>query len=177
MTGPAAACKRDDSGFTLVELLVSLLLFALISLAGVGLVETVIGVQERTESRGDRLAEIQRAFYLITSDLEQIASGPFIENETIAFTRSSAAGDYPVIYRYDGTALYRQVSATEFAVLDGVNGLGLRFFKQGVWTDNPFSDEDTSRPKAVEITLMLTRRANETGGPVRRVIELPDQHL
>lgn len=170
----ASTIPRDE-GFTLVELLVSLLLFALISLAGVGLVETVIGVQQRTESRGERLAEIQRAFHLITADIGQVSTGPFIDGGTIAFTRNSSAGDYPVIYRYADATLYRQTGEAELPIIEGVNGMTFRFYKEeGGWTNVPFTEQDPSRPKAVELTLSLIRRPNETGGPVRRIVELPD---
>lgn len=175
MSGAVSARANDSSGFTLVELLVSLLLFALISLAGVGLVETVIGVQQRTETRSQRLSELQRALYLLTADIEQLSSGPLIEGGALLFTRSSAAGDYPVIYRFANGALFRQAGETELPVLNGVAGLRLRFFKNDAWTQTPFTLEDTARPRAVEVTLELAPRPGESAGPVRRVIELPDE--
>lgn len=173
--GPVSGPTTESGGFTLVELLVSLLLFALISLAGVGLVETVIGVQQRTETRSQRLSEIQRALYLLTADIEQLSSGPLIDEGTLVFTRSSAAGDYPVVYRFAKGVLFRQAGETELPVLNGVSDLRLRFFKNGVWTQNPVTQDDTTRSKAVEVTLELAPQPGETVGPVRRVIELPDE--
>ncbi|MGB3738435.1 MAG: prepilin-type N-terminal cleavage/methylation domain-containing protein [Pontixanthobacter sp.] len=167
--------SSGDSGFTLVELLVSLLLFALISLAGVGLVETVIGVQQRTETRAERLSEIQRALYLLGADIEQLSSGPLIENGSLLFTRGSAAGDYPVVYRYADGMLYRQAGTRELPMVAGVGGLSLRFFKNGAWTNTPFTQDDMARPKAIELTLQLAPLPGQTAGPVRRVIELPDE--
>lgn len=175
MTGMPATGDHASSGFTLVELLVSLVLFALISLAGVGLVETVIGVQQRTEARSERLAEIQRALYLITADYEQLSRGPLDGNGAIAFTRSSAGGDYPVVYQLLGGSLYRHAAELELPILSGVERVDLRFFKDGAWTTTPVTQDSPTRPRAVELTLMLARRPNQTGGPVRRVIELPDQ--
>lgn len=172
-----APVSRDhgSSGFTLIELLISLLLFALISLAGVALVETVIGVQQRTEARSERLAEIQRALYLITSDFEQLSGGPLDQDGAVAFARSSASGDYAVVYRLAGGSLLRRAADLELPVLGDVADIRLRFFKNGAWTAVPVTIDSPARPKAVELTLMLARRPNETGGPVRRVIELPDQ--
>lgn len=172
---PVRAPSQASSGFTLVELLVSLVLFALISLAGVSLVETVIGVQQRTETRSQRLSEIQRALYLLTADIEQLSSGPLIEGGTLLFTRSSAAGDYPVVYRFAGGALYRQAGENNLPALSGVAGLQLRFFKNGAWTQTPTTPEDTARPEAVEVVLELTPSPGESAGVVRRVIELPDE--
>ncbi len=174
----AAATVRplqQESGFTLVELLVSLLLFALISLAGVGLVETVIGVQQRTEARSERLSQVQRALYLVQADIEQMAAGPLIENGALMLTRASAAGDYPVVYRFGGDALYRQAADRELPLVDGVGAMQLRFFKNGAWTASPFSEEDLSRPQAIELNLQLLPAPGRTAGPVRRVIELPDE--
>lgn len=165
----------DSSGFTLVELLVSLLLFALISLAGVGLVETLVGVQQRTEGRSERLSQVQRALYLVTADIEQLSSGPLIDGGTMIFTRSSAVGDYPVVYRFADGALYRQTGETELPILLGVTGMGLRFYKNSAWTSTPVTPEDIARPKAVELTLELAPQPGQTAGPVRRVIELPDE--
>lgn len=175
MSGPVSAPTQGSGGFTLVELLVSLLLFALISLAGVGLVETVIGVQQRTETRSQRLSDVQRALYLLTADIEQLSSGPLIDGGTLLFTRSSAAGDYPIVYRFADGSLFRQAGETDLPVLSGVAGLRLQFFKNGAWTQTPITQEDIARPKAVEVTLELAQRPGESAGPVRRVIELPDE--
>lgn len=169
------AGDHASSGFTLVELLVSLVIFALISLAGVGLVETVIEVQQRTKARSERLAEIQRALYLVGADFEQLSRGPVDQDGAIAFTRSSAQGDYPVVYRFAEGALYRRAADLELPVLSGVERLNLRFFKDGAWTSQPMTEENPARPKAIELTMMLSRLPQTTGGPVRRVIELPDE--
>lgn len=170
-----ATGDHASSGFTLIELLVSLLLFALISLAGVGLVETVIGVQQRTEARSERLAEIQRALYLISADFEQLSRGPLDNAGGIALMRSSARGDYPVLYRLSGGSLNRRAADLELPVLSAVERVDLRFFKDGAWTTTPVTPENPARPQAIELTLMLAPRPNQTGGLVRRVIELPDQ--
>jgi general secretion pathway protein J len=164
-----------SGGFTLVELLISLLLFALISLAGVGLVETVIGVQDRTELRSDRLAEIQRALFLITADFEQLSAGPLSEGDAVMFTRGSTIGDYPVIYRLAEGSLYRQAGSAESPILGGIEAFNVRYLKSGVWTGDAITKDSPARPKAVELTLILAQRPNETSGPVRRVIELPDE--
>ena len=166
---------KGDDGFTLVELLVSLLLFALISLAGVGLIQTMVGVQERTDNRTDRLTTIQRAFVLITADVEQVSQGPFIDDGVLAFTRGSRSGDYPVIYRFAGATLYRETGGGEFPVLEGVQGMALRYWKNDAWTATPFTERDLARPDAVEIVIALAGARGFAGGTVRRVIELPDE--
>ncbi|WP_226948552.1 PulJ/GspJ family protein, partial [Rhizorhabdus wittichii] len=65
-----------EAGFTLIELMISLALFGLIALAGLALVDSLMGIRDRTEGRLDRLAEVQRAMYVIDNDLTQISPGP-----------------------------------------------------------------------------------------------------
>lgn len=61
------------NGFTLVELLVALTIFALLSAAGVTLLSFSVRSQASADERLERLAEIRRAGALLTSDLAQAA--------------------------------------------------------------------------------------------------------
>src|SRR5690348_16195565 len=61
------------NGFTLVELLVALTIFALLSAAGVTLLSFSVRAQASSDERLERLAEIRRAGALLTSDLAQAA--------------------------------------------------------------------------------------------------------
>ncbi len=63
---------RND-GFTLVELLVALFIFGLLSAAGVALLSFSVRAQEAADDRLGTLAELMRAGALITSDLAQAA--------------------------------------------------------------------------------------------------------
>ena len=65
--------RRGDDGFTLVELLVALTIFALLSAAGVTLLSFSVRAQAAADERLTRLAEIRRAGALLTSDLAQAA--------------------------------------------------------------------------------------------------------
>ncbi len=58
-------------GFTLIEMLVALGIFALLGLISSQLVTRIIDVQEAVGSRGDRLASIQRAMDLLQRDVMQ----------------------------------------------------------------------------------------------------------
>lgn len=62
-----------SSGFTLVELLVALTIFALLSATGVTLLSFSVRAQEAADERLTRLAEIRRVGALLTSDLAQAA--------------------------------------------------------------------------------------------------------
>lgn len=62
------------NGFTLVEMLVALLIFALIGAAGVAVMGSTLSNQERVRAKVDRYAELQRARAILKADLSQAAS-------------------------------------------------------------------------------------------------------
>ncbi|WP_420384147.1 type II secretion system protein GspJ [Novosphingobium sp.] len=165
-TAPAA-------GFTLIEMMVALLLFALISLAGVSLVETVARMQRATAGRADRLADIQRALFLVDADFSQLGTGPDRAAGAVGFTRFSGNGDLAIRYWADLAGLHRTVDGSDHVILTGVQAVGWRFAKHGAWVDAPTTPQDASRPRAVELTLRLKAGSGGVGGPVRRITELP----
>lgn len=61
------------SGFTLVEVMVSLAIFGLLSAAGVGVMAYAADNQGIVGERMDRLAEVQRARGVLRADLAQVA--------------------------------------------------------------------------------------------------------
>lgn len=62
------------AGFTLIEMLVALLIFALIGAAGVAVMGSTLTNQERTRANVDRYAELQRARAILKADLSQAAA-------------------------------------------------------------------------------------------------------
>lgn len=60
-------------GFTLVEMLVALFVFALLSAAGVAVLRLAIDNREAVRARTERLSEFQRARTLLKADLSQVA--------------------------------------------------------------------------------------------------------
>ena len=61
------------SGFTLIEMLVALAIFAVIGVMSNQLLMQVIDLGERTEARGERLVETQRAIEILRRDIQQLA--------------------------------------------------------------------------------------------------------
>ena len=86
-------------------------LFALIALAGFGLLRTVLDTQSGTEGRLRRMSEIQRALFVVASDLDQI-SGPVEGDATTVTFQKVDAGGRPFIVRYghQGDELTRTIS-------------------------------------------------------------------
>ncbi len=65
---------RRTQGFTLIEILVAVGIFAVIGLVSGHMLGRVIDVSERSEARAERLYELQRAIQLMERDLLQISN-------------------------------------------------------------------------------------------------------
>ncbi len=85
MTRPAS-----EKGFTLVELLVSLLIFGMLSAAGVALLTFSVRAQDLADERLDQLAGLRRFGAIVTSDLAQAA--PRISRDEAGAMRAAFDG-------------------------------------------------------------------------------------
>ncbi|WP_082467305.1 type II secretion system protein GspJ [Sphingomonas sp. Leaf25] len=173
--GAGPVVEPSQAGFTLLELMISLGLFALIAVAGLTLVDSVIGVDGRTEARLDRVADLQRAMVVISSDLDQIAPGPLAGDAAgVRFARAApgfGGPAVPVAYRVVGGRLERIVGGRPQQVLDQVTGARWRYFDGGwlpAWPPAP--DRSGEWPRAVVVELQL---GGTGGGVLRRIVTLP----
>ena len=92
--------KQQSSGFTLVELLVAVAIFAVVSVLAYGGLDTLLRLREGTDLRSQQLRTIQLAYAITKRDLEQMANRPvkdqlgdqipaaFLANERFEFTSS-----------------------------------------------------------------------------------------
>ena len=62
-----------QQGFTLLEVLIAIAIFSVVSLASFTIFDTVLRGDESSKLRSDRQNELQRAFFLIERDVMQIA--------------------------------------------------------------------------------------------------------
>ncbi len=62
-----------NKGFTLLEVLIAISIFSVVSLAGFTIFDTVLRGDENSKKRTERQNELQRAFLLIERDFVQIA--------------------------------------------------------------------------------------------------------
>jgi general secretion pathway protein J len=67
---------RRHAGFTLLELLVALSIFALLAAMAYGGLNTVLRERQLTEQQAVRLAQLQRTFLWLSRDLEQAINRP-----------------------------------------------------------------------------------------------------
>jgi general secretion pathway protein J len=172
---------RAANGFTLVEMLIALAIFGMLTAAGVAL----LGVTARTQETSDRLladvAEMRRAGALLNADLAQVAPRLWRDGEGRP-QRAFAGGEggSPVLFVFvrhgwdngDGGTLQRVgyrlsegrlerlsfrsvdggAGAVAVTVLDGVTALRLRYRDdEGAWLDRWAPSDRTSLPQAVEL--------------------------
>lgn len=184
--------RSAEGGFTLIEVMISLALFALISLAGIALIDAIVRVEERTSGRLERLGQLQRAMFLLTRDLEQATSGSLEEVDGgIRFERQPASlyeEGQPILYALRGNSLVRVVGeGTEQLLIDRVSSSDWSFFfpEQG-WLATlpveppaaqptqapPLPQAPPERPEAVAVDILLDEAAPPSG-VLRRVVELP----
>lgn len=65
--------KRLARGFTLLEVLIAIAIFSLISMASFTIFQTVLSSDEKARLRHERLNELQRAFLVMERDIQQMA--------------------------------------------------------------------------------------------------------
>ncbi|MHB1946861.1 MAG: type II secretion system minor pseudopilin GspJ [Gammaproteobacteria bacterium] len=66
------------AGFTLIEILIALFIFTIVSMIIVGALHTVFTSQNSTEKNASRLADLQIALTLMSRDLEQAIDRPVL---------------------------------------------------------------------------------------------------
>ncbi len=91
--------RSSQYGFTLLEVIVAVALFAIISTVTFSALKITLDSREQTDKQLDRLQELQMTFTLIGRDLRQIVNrpirdlfgsekGPLVGGSTLEFTRS-----------------------------------------------------------------------------------------
>ena len=84
--------KANERGFTMVEMLVALAIFSMISVAGVALLQSAASSQMGVKERLSDLSETARAIAVMESDLAQAIARPVRTNATTTTPAFSARG-------------------------------------------------------------------------------------
>jgi general secretion pathway protein J len=67
---------RTQRGFTLLELLVAIMIFAIMSALAYGALRQALDTREHADKQAQRLAEVQKAMTILSRDIEQAISRP-----------------------------------------------------------------------------------------------------
>ena len=122
-------------------MLIALGLFALIGVAGFTLLNSVLRTQDATDVRLGRMAEIQRAMLVVSSDLDQITGSLGGGSAALSLQKADIGGNI-VTVRYDlnGEAMTRTVvgpgGERVQTLLTGVSAVRWTFHRRrGDWLD------------------------------------------
>ena len=175
MTAERSTVIRDgQAGITLIEMLVSLVIFALVGLASFTMLDTLLNVQDRTEGRLETLANIDRALLVFSNDMMQSDPATLALDDDGLAVRVGAARqhDYRLIdgvlmriVKQDNTdapaleqALVPDVQGVTFAVLD----------PSDVWQPAWPTSDGFAASRAVRMTMEL-----DTAVTITRIVPLP----
>lgn len=192
--------KRLDprQGFTLVEVLIAMALFALIGIAGFTLLDGVLRTQSATETRLSRLAEVQRAMLVISSDLDQVTNSLGGSGAALSLQKTDLSGGVVnVQYDLTGTRLTRTLSGAAGSrtqiLLENVASVRWTFHRRrGDWLDawpqppSPTPAPAVSQPigstpastvsqgiTAIGLDIVMAGLDGRPGATLRRVVSIP----
>jgi general secretion pathway protein J len=156
--------RRTDAGFSLIEMLVALALFAMIGGAGLSVLDQIMRTQAQTEGRLDRLAQLQRMMHLVMIDLSLALPGSVAgDGEALA------VGD--TAYALAEGTVQRVVAGQTQALLTGAVAVEWQYLDQeGRWTGQwpPAAGAAKAQLRAVALTVAL-----EGDRQLRRVVAVP----
>jgi general secretion pathway protein J len=162
------------TGFTLVEMLIALTIFGMLTAAGIALLTLTVRTQETSERLLGEVGDLRRLGALLTADLGQAAARPSRDRDgrpRPAFTGSGLTlalvrrgGDEGALqrveYRLDGNRLERlaydrvdgESRAVAIRLLDDVRQLRLRYRGgEGGWRETWEPTDPGALPRAVEL--------------------------
>lgn len=178
---------QRSAGFTLVELLIALLIFGLLSAAATALLSFGIDARGRTAERLETVSDIARLRALMTTDLAQAAPRVWRDAEgarQAAFAGGNTGALITFVrrgWRNDAGAARASLQRVEYrmtqgrlerlsapmldgaqllppaVLLTGIRDIRVRFFSAGQWLDSWQPEAPDALPAAVELTVITTR--------------------
>lgn len=173
-----------QSGFTLLELVIALAIFALLGLASWGLFDGVVRVQQATTAHEREFRSLQRAMAVIERDLMHVTEQPVVLTPArLQLQRSQWRNplDQPrserqaLSYQLENGALWRETRGDGTAIvqrqklLDEVRDLSWRLFDADAgWRSDWPAGQGKKAPMALEVQVSVGRFE-----AIRRVLLLP----
>ncbi|KIN74994.1 general secretion pathway protein J [Sulfitobacter noctilucae] len=163
--------RAGDAGVSLIEVLVSLAIFAVIGVAGLAVLNTVSRTGERTEGRLERLADIDRSFVILRRDLMQMRGlTATLEAGALRFLRPVEGTAVEITYLTNEDVLLRRIDRVgtdnvDQHLLDDVASAEWKLMdRSGRWygTWPPASATDAVRPHAAELVLNVRADGGRT---------------
>lgn len=165
--------RTKDAGFTLIEVLVSLALFAMIAGAGLSVLDQILRTQSQTDGRLERLASLQRMMALVARDMSEAVPGS-VQGDAATITVGRTADNGPVTVTYaltDGqmtrAITQRRGDTAAQLLLTDVVALQWQYLGDGTWQDTPPQDAADLRAVA------MVARLPPGDGDLRRVVAVP----
>lgn len=183
---------RAADGFTLVEMLIALAIFGMITAAGVALLTLTVRTQETSSRLLDQVGTLRRLDALLTADLAQAA--PRLSRDRDGHVRPAfiggagdrelllalvrRGGDEGIVQRVEYRLRAGRLERLAFAQIDGesraviapllagVRQIRLRYRdREGGWSATWSPTDPTRLPRAVELV-----SASQSQGVVRQLI-------
>lgn len=176
---------KASRGFTLLEILIALSVFAVMSMMAYAGLAAILKAGEATKPRSEKMAQLQTTWYLLNEDLSQMINRPIRDeqgdkepafdggkgNEILVLTRSVPIwtvmpqnGIQRVSYRFENGALYRQIwtlldrtPETQFRrkKLIDAERVEINFYDENSKSWLPYVSTKAGVPKALEINIEL----------------------
>ncbi|MDQ2993601.1 MAG: type II secretion system minor pseudopilin GspJ [Pseudomonadota bacterium] len=159
--------KKTMRGFTLLEIIIALMIFAVVMVLVAGGLSMVVRAQEQISTRNHRLAELQFAMLLVSHDLEQIVNRPVRDNNGAlqdALLVMVKGADFPLVFTRGGVinpgAVYQRSTLQRVAY--GLSGGQLIRYSWPV-LDRTENTQALNRPILKGVTGFTVESLNERG--------------
>jgi general secretion pathway protein J len=173
---------RGESGFTLIEVMIALMIFSMIAVAGVAVLSFSVRAGAATAKRLDGAAALERTLSVLSADLGQAVNRP--TRDSAGIVRPAFSGDasgvalvrggwsnldgaprpdlQKVSYALAGGNLQRtaspQLDGAEplppAVLMEGLKALRFRYRRAGAWSDRWDGLPDQPLPDAAEMVLV-----------------------
>lgn len=176
-SGAATLSRDDESGFSLIEVIVSLAIVSLVSLAGFTLIDTLAGLQSRIDARYDAIQELQLMLSDLSEDFAQaepasltLASGTLQMRTQVC--NATGTVSLSVVERSfrrtsdkckSGTSSYSEIETARFTVIDA---------ERAEWDTWP--TDEALHARAVRIEIRMPDRPGALTGSIEGLFDLPD---